>query len=295
MTAPLDTPLHRQLVSILAANREDSYATQRKRGDHLENAALILHSRFGLQKWDNLKQKHVEHIIHEWKRTDLGHRAIDEKLSHLRWLVRKIGKANLVPRTNAELEIEPGPRHTRAGKIIADADLREKLSKVSDPRVRAMMLLARHLGMRFEEAALFRPGCDAYACRVWVKRGTKGGRPRYLFLYNAQQVQALEFARNLTEGNRGLIPEEYPTYEQWRQHVYPILRAAGMSRKTDEIFHDLRRTFIVERMDYLVKVRGRSRDDAATLVAREVGHHRAEVLKWYLAASEVQASSERHG
>lgn len=285
MTAPLDTPLQRQLVSILAANREDSYATQRKRGDHLANAALILHSRFGLQKWDNLKQKHVEHIIHQWKQADQGRRAIDEKVTHLRWLVRKIGKANLMPKSNAELGIEPGPRHTRAGKIISDADLQGMLAKVVDPHVRAMMLLARYLGLRFEEASLFRPGHDAYACRIWVKRGTKGGRPRHLFLYDRRQVEALEAAGALTKGDRGLIPETYATYEQWRQHVYPILRAAGLSRESDKIFHDLRRTYIVERMRHLVTVRCLSREDSARLVAREVGHNRTEVLNWYMDAA----------
>src|SRR2546428_1946712 len=110
------TPLERQLISIFAANREDAYDTQLARASALKGVATMLHEEFGLQKWENLKAKHIEHVVERLKTEDTGHRSIEGRLSHLRWLVRKIGKANLVPRSNAELNVEPGPRKTRAGK-----------------------------------------------------------------------------------------------------------------------------------------------------------------------------------
>jgi len=64
-------PLERQLVSILAANREDSYATQRSRSTILSGAARHIVERFGLQKWDNLKLKHVTHVIEQWKADEM--------------------------------------------------------------------------------------------------------------------------------------------------------------------------------------------------------------------------------
>jgi len=276
-------PLERQLISILSNNREDSYATQRKRGYILARAAGLIHERFGLQKWDNLKAKHVEDVVEAWKMEDTARRSIEEKMSHLRWLVRKIGKANLVPRSNAELGIEPGPRHTRAGKLISDARLAEMLAAVPDERVRMMMLLARHLGLRFKEASLFRPGRDWQEGRVWVKRGTKGGQPRYLWLYQPRQGEVLEGARRLAQGDAAIIPQAFRTFEEWRQYVYPILRAAGVGRATDQMFHDLRRTYFCERMKFLITVRGMDRHRAAAIVAREAGHHREEILEWYLA------------
>lgn len=277
-------PLARQLISILAANREDSHATQRKRAEHLGNVAEILHCRFGLQKWDNLRQKHVDEIVRTWKFLDKGHRTIEGKLSNLRWLLHKIGKPNLLPRSNAELGIEPGPRYTRAGKTVADEELAKKLALIADLRVRAMIGLARHVGLRFKEACLFRPGRDFDGTRVWVKRGSKGGRPRYLLIHDARQVAAIGEARLLTTADSGLIPAGYATFEKWRQYVYGILRDAGISRETDSLFHDLRRTYLVERMHFLVDVRHLSPDDAAKIVAREAGHNRTEVLAWYLEA-----------
>lgn len=276
-------PLERQVVSLLSRNREDSFATQRKRGYVLGATARALHERFGLQKFDNLKAKHVAFLVERWKASDTGHRSIDQNLTHLRWLVHKIGKDNLVSRTNAELGIESGPRHTRAGKTVPDARFAEIVGAVTEPRLRAALLLARHLGLRFEEAMLFRPGRDFDGHRVWVKRGTKGGRPRYLFLHNDRQREALQTARRLVTGDGCLIPRECPTYEKWRQQCYPQLQAAGMSRASGVVFHDLRRTYACERMDYLIRDRKMSPDRAAQLVARELGHGRTEVLRWYIA------------
>jgi hypothetical protein len=291
MKYPHNLPLERQLITVLAANREDSYATQRKRGYILAKVARTLHERFGLQKWDNLKEKHVAHVVETLKTEDRGHRGIEEKLSHLRWLVRKIGKANLVPRWNKDLGVELGPRHTRAGKVVPEDRFAQMLQEIPDERVRTMMLLARHLGLRFKEAALFRPGRDWQGDRVWVKRGTKGGHPRYLYLHHSRQAEVLEAARRLAPGEAGIIPLECRTFEEWRQYVYRVLRGAGVGRASDQTFHDLRRTYFCERMEFLVNQKCVPQLEAAALVAREAGHHRLEILDWYLADSSDEAKA----
>ncbi len=276
------TPLEHQLVSILAANRENAYETQRKRVQELATAARALHERFGLQKWDNLGAKHVAFLVERLKAQDTHKRSIENKLSHLRWLVRKIGKANLLPRSNAELGIEPGPRYTRAGKFVTEAKLAEVQGAINEPRLRMAILLGRHLGLRIREAMLFRPWRDWDGNRVWVKRGTKGGRPRYLFLYNDRQREVLGQARSLVSGDGALIPPEAPTYKRWAETCYARLRAAGMGRAKDVLFHDLRRTYAAWRMRYLIQVRGLDPEAAQRIVARELGHNRLEVLHWYL-------------
>jgi len=287
----MSTPLEQQVVSVLSQNREDSFATQRKRGYVLAGVARSLHERFGLQKWANVGAKHVAFIVETWKSDDAGRRSIEEKLSHLRWLVRKIGKANLLPKSNKELGIEAGPRHTRAGKTISSDTLARMLADVKDDRIRAMILLARYTGLRFREAALFRPWRDWDGSRIWVKRGTKGGRPRYLWPHNSRQVEALDRARLLARGEEGLVPPACRTFDEWRQHVYRELRAAGIGRATDRTFHDLRRTYIVERMRFLVTEKGMDPPRAAALVSREVGHHRLEILRWYLAEGDIVAAA----
>jgi len=251
-----NTPLERQLVSILAANREGAYGTQRARSGDLARAAQALHERFGLQKWANIGAKHVAFLVERWKAEDTHRRSIDAQLTHFRWLVRKLGKANLMPQENRELGVEPGPRYTRAGKFVIQERLQEILGGVADdPRRRIAVLLGRYLGLRMREAMLFRPWRDwEESGRIWVKRGTKGGRPRYLFLWNAKQREILEEARALVQGqDAALIPEEAATWGQWRQASYHKLRKAGMSKETDTVFHDLRRTYAGQRMHYLIK------------------------------------------
>jgi integrase-like protein len=284
MKTQSNEPLERQLISIMGEHREDSYATQRKRFYELRAAAREIKERFGLQKWDNLGRKHVEFLIGRWKESALGPRTVEQKLTHFRWLLKAIGKPMLLPRTNAELGIAPGPRHTRQGKVISEEKLAEVLDRIHDPRIKAMLLLGRNLGMRFEEAALFRPGKDWQGGgRAWIKRGAKGGSVRYLNLYNDRQRLALEFARKLASADSGLIPREIPTYEKWRQYVYDQLRAAGMGKQFDATFQDCRRTYVAERMKYLIQERHLTPDAASRIVAREVGHHRTEVLQWYVA------------
>jgi site-specific recombinase XerC len=288
-----NTPLERQLISILAANREDAYGTQRKRSCELSQAARALHEHFGLQKWANLGAKHVAYVVETWKAQYAGKRTLDQKLTHFRWLVRKVGKANLIPQENRELGIEPGPRHTGAGKFITQERLHEILDGVADdPRRRMAVLLGRHLGLRMREAMLFRPWRDwEESGRIWVKRGTKGGRPRYLFLHNPRQREVLEEARALVHGqDAALIPQEAATWEQWRQASYHKLRKAGMSRKMDAVFHDLRRAYAGERMHYLIRVRGLDQEHAERIVTRELGHNRREVLRWYLEDQDLIAA-----
>ena len=277
------SPLEDQLISLFVANREGSYGTQRARSSALKGVARMIHEKFGLQKWANLGEKHVAHVIERLKVEDTGKRSIESRLSHLRWLVRKIGKANLVPRDNAALGIEPGPRKTRAGKTIPDERFREIVAAVADPRLKLALHLGRYLGMRFRESMLFRPERDLDGERVWIKRGTKGGRPRYVWLHNDRQRDVITQVRALVGGGDAtLTPREAATFEAWRQHCYHEFRKAGLSRKTNALYHDLRRTWACERMDYLV-LHGRSRDQAAEVVARELGHSRTEILEWYLA------------
>lgn len=286
-------PLVRQMIAVMATHREDSYATQRKRFYELRAAAREIKGRFGLEKWANLGAKHVAYLLERWKEEDQGRRTVEQKLSHFRWLLRKLGKPNLLPRENGVLGLQPGPRCTRAGRTISDPQFQALVEAVECPRIRAMLLLARHLGLRFKEAALFRPAQDWQGDRVWVKRGTKGGRPRYLFLSNTRQLEALRAARDATGGAGSLIPREVPTYEAWRQSVYRALRAGGLGRVSDATFHDLRRTYVLERMRRLVVERGISWERAARLVSREVGHHRVEILDWYVCRDEISACAAK--
>jgi integrase len=281
-----NSPLERQLASILAQNREDSHATQRQRSNHLKEACRIIQTKFGLQKLANLGAKHIAAVIAAWKEAHAGKRVLENKLADLRWLCRKIGKANLMPKSNRDLGVAPGERHTRAGKVVPEAKWEDILNAVQHPVVRAQLLLARHFGMRFEETALFRPHKQIDGNRVWINRGAKGGRPRYVVVRTDAQREALKAALAVARPGYGLIPEGERTLKAWADKVYAMLRSVGVGRDTGTTFHDLRRTYADERMRDLMTTRGLSWEEAARIVARELGHGRTEVLDWYIATDE---------
>jgi site-specific recombinase XerC len=241
MKQDANIPLVQQLIGILAANREDAYRTHQMRGQILKSMARDLHAKFGLQKWDNLKQKHVAYLVDKLKAADKGSRTIDGKLSNLRWLCRKIGKANLMPKTNKELGIASHARHTHAGRVVTPQKLQQVLDALKDqPRLVAMVLLARALGLRFREAALFEVAKCWRGNLVVIFRGAKGGRDRYLHISSPRQVEALKAAQTVAP-NGPLIPDGFATFEQFRQWAYKQLRDAGLSVKDGNTFHDLRR------------------------------------------------------
>ncbi len=283
-------PLERQLIKLMANNKEGAYRTQDARSNILRSAIRDVVAMFGLQKLENLGEKHIDFIVEKWKAEDTGHRSLPNKLSALRWLVDKIGKQNLLPKSNVQLGVEAGPRHTRAGNIIVDEKLAAILARLDSPVLRAMIGLARRLGLRFEEAALLRPHRDFDGTRVWINRGAKGGRPRYLNVHRPEQIHAIRAAQALAATDRGLIPPEWTTYEKFRQWVYRELRKVGISKKDGRIFHDIRRAYAVERMQGLIE-RHWTRERAAQLVARELGHHRTEVLDWYIAEADLDAAA----
>lgn len=275
-------PLEQQLITILAANRENAHGTQLDRARDLRGLADDLRQRYGLQKWANLKQKHVMHLVERLKAADTGTRDIDGKLTNLRWLLRKIGKPNLLPRSNRELGIEPGERHKHAGKVVSDEKLQQVLAALKDqPRLAAMVLLGRTLGLRFREAALFEVAKCWRGRQIVIFRGAKGGRDRYVNITNPKQVETLKAVQAVAP-NGSLIPQDWPTFEKFRQWAYRQLRRAELGKKQGNTFHDMRRSYACDRMRALEPVRGRTA--AALLVARELGHNRTEVLEWYMAA-----------
>ncbi len=283
MTDPMpDSPLERQVIKLMSENREDSHGMQRQRSNHLKEACRIIETKFGLQKLANLGAKHVAAVVAAWKEAHAGKRVLENKLADLRWMVRKLGKQNLMPRSNKDLGIEPGARHTRAGKVVSAETWQAIQNAVQHPVVLAQLQLARCFGMRFEETALFRPHKDADAHCVRIVRGTKGGKPRFVVIRNQQQRDALAAARAVTTPGRGLIPATERTFKAWSDKVYAMLRSIGVGRATDTTFHDLRRSFAAERMREIMATRRCTWEEAARVVARELGHHRTEVIDWYV-------------
>jgi integrase len=244
----------------------------------------MLKDHFGLRNLHNLKKKHVLYVVEEWRENDKGTGAVANNLAHLRWLTEKLGKEKLLPAKNSELDIPAKPRDVRQGMFVTLERQTEILGKLENPKLKAAMLLALHFGMRFEEASLFRPRYDVDTSlnRVWIKRGTKGGRERFVPIVTQGQREVLALAQSLVAETQGCLIDPTQRYVQWKNHAYKEFRKASLSRASGSTFHDLRRTYAEMEMIRLLS-KGRSIEQAAEAVSKRLGHNRTEILSAYIA------------
>jgi len=94
--------LNFELQQLCRRNREGRRTTQAERENVLGLCADQLHE-LGVRnlRARGLKPKHVQKLVERWLGERLAVGTLKNRLSHLRWLARKLGKANIVAASNA--------------------------------------------------------------------------------------------------------------------------------------------------------------------------------------------------
>ena len=98
--------LNFDLRRLFEDDRQGSHGSRRARRYVLAQAAETLH-RLGYRglRAKGLKGRHVEVLVGEWRRQGLSEGTIRNRMAHLRWLARRIGKPGIVRRDNASYGI----------------------------------------------------------------------------------------------------------------------------------------------------------------------------------------------
>ena len=276
-----------------ANNREGSRATQASRASHLHIVAREL-SEMGYRHLSprNLKRKHVDALVNRWLQTKLAIVTVKSRMSTVRWLARKIGKPNVVPRTNAELGI---PDRSNTGKRSKAFTLTpEMLERVLSPYVRISLELEEKFGMRREEATKIKPHEADQGNRL-VLQGSwcKGKKQREIPIRTDEQRKLLERARELalTTPEGSLIPEK--TYVKHIKVYERQTYKAGIRAP-----HGLRHAYAQARYEELTgwpcpAAGGPARKDLKTdrekalddrargIISEEMGHGRRQILALY--------------
>jgi len=281
--------LNHDFKEVLARHpRERSHGTRRGRAYALDRMATTLDKRFPrLRAW-NLKGKHVEFLVADWKRGELSMGTMANYMAHLRWFAKAIGKPNIVRRGNAAYGIvkERGT-DDRARGLPAD-----RLARVTDPHVRLALRMQLAFGLRREEAIKFSPSYADRGSRIALKASTtKGGRPREIPVLKDGQRRLLDEVRELVGGG-ALIPAHRNYREQLRVYEAQTDRA-GLRN-----MHGLRHAYAQRRYEDiagwkcplaggpaqsgLTGARERIDRQARTMVARELGHNRREISEQYI-------------
>ena len=283
--------LNYQLKQLCKQSRDGSYGTQVQRERVLTLIANQLHD-LGYRQMHarSLRPKHVEALARLWLESGIGAGTIKNRMAALRWWAARVGKANVVARSNDHygLPCRQYANGTNRARTLEE----EKLARVTDPHVRMSLELQREFGLRREEAIKIRPGLADKGEILWLKPSwTKGGRPREIPIRTDGQREVLDRARVLA-GKGSLIPS-HKTYKAQKNLYEGQCIRAGLSR-----MHGLRHAYAQRRFLEIAgfpapKAGGPIRADLAddqraldkkarAVISRELGHNREQITVVYL-------------
>lgn len=283
--------LNHQLKQLCDRNRDGSFATQADRERLLTLCANDLAERgFRQMSADSLKPKHVAALLDKWKRDGIGTGTIKNRMSALRWWAEKVGKENVIARSNGDYGIAQRVLVTNVSKAKRlDADT---LARVTDPYTRMSLQLQAAFGLRREESIKIKPGwADGGSFLRLRDSWTKGGKYREVPVTTTQQRAVLDAAKVLA-GKGSLIPAQL----QYRDQLHRF--RAQCDQAGIHGVHGLRHEYAQRRyaeltgwacpasggatsrqLDALQKLADR---DARLKLSAEMGHGREQVTSIYL-------------
>lgn len=299
------------------SNHTGAQGTRVKREGILEDFARKIDKEFGLRKAENLKPKHVEFVLAQWKKEGDSVGTLQNKMSAVRHLFEHIIHKPEVVKTNKELDV---------GRRIIDYNTdkgwtpSEKLLSEVPDYANLHLRLMRELGLRFEEALKFRPEENVKGNgRIHIHYGTKGDRERDMtvgdqdrgfsrdmILASDRQKQLISdlFSYLKSTGSQSISLGLREKYVQSKDHLYYIYKKHGVTGAGVGTPHGLRHQYAQdryhdmtgmkppawfnskeERREYRATWTDKEKEmdrEARQLVSNELGHNRLHVTNNYL-------------
>jgi hypothetical protein len=284
--------LNYDLKQLCRHNRDGSYATQADR-EHILDLIADQLDEMGFRHMNahSLKPKHVEKLVERWLVENLSPGTIKNRMSALRWWAEKIGKENIIARTNAAYAI---PDRVYVSNISKAKELAmDQLANIRTLCIRISLRLQAAFGLRREESIKIVPsGADRGASLLLKDSRTKGGREREVPVRTPEQRQLLNEAKALAKG-KSLVAPGYTSYRDYLQHFRAECARVGI-----HAFHGHRHYYAQERYKELTgwecparggptskqltpKQKALDRE-AREVISREMGHGREQITAVYL-------------
>ena len=283
--------LEYQLKQLAYHNRDGSFQTQAHRKKYLKRFARELHELgYNQMHVRSLKLKHVHALIKHWQGLGISIGTQKNAVAHLRWWARKIGKDEMIPRSNHDLLI--GQRTSIPAQSKAQYLTKSKLKQINDVNMRLSIELQQEFGLRLEESLKFSPSFADHGSYIELKGSwTKGGRKRTIPVISFEQRDLIDRIHAVT-GAGSLIPTEF-SLKQWKSKYVRMLSKLKLRN-----LHGLRHGYAQRRYRTLtgwdsVFAGGPTRkqlsskqkeiDVCARLqVSQELGHNRIDITDVYL-------------
>jgi len=284
--------LNYALKQLCRRNRDGSYATQADR-EHILDLIADQLEELGFRHMDahSLKPKHVEKLVERWLAEGLSPGTIKNRTTALRWWAQKVGKENVVARSNATYGIPDRVYVTNVSKAKPlDVD---RVQQIPDLFIHMSLGLQALFGLRREESIKIIPTWADRGERLVLKDSwTKGGRAREIPIRTPEQRQLLDEAKALAKG-KSLVAPGYTTYRDYLQHFRYQCDRAGI-----HAFHGHRHFYAQARYKELTgwdcparggptakqltpKQKALDRDARLT-ISHETGHNREAITAVYL-------------
>lgn len=200
--------LNWELKQLCLRHPDGSFATQQDRGRTFSMAAHQLYE-MGYQRLTlgGFKPKHVDALAARWQGEELSTGTLKNRMAQLRWLAEKIGKQNIVARSNDAYGIADRVYVTNVSK--ARELTNDQLSRVADPNCAMSLQLQAAFGLRREESLKIQPDYADRGDVLSLKASwCKGGRPREIPIRTDEQRALLDAAKALANGGSLIPPEQ---------------------------------------------------------------------------------------
>jgi integrase len=283
--------LNYQFKQLCTRNCDGSHATRADRERILDLVAKQLqemgyrHLRVG-----SLKPKHVDALLARWQSEGIATGTLKNRMSALRWWAEKVGKQNVIARSNAVYGIAERVFVSNVSKAwTLDT---ERLARIDDPYTAMSLRLQAGFGLRREESIKIIPAwADGGTVLRLKDTWTKGGKYREVPIRTMAQRALLEQAKRLA-GAGSLIPIEL-RYRDQLQRFKSQCAKAGIHG-----VHGLRHQYAQARYEQLTGWRCPAQggptnrqltpaqkaidQQARQTISIELGHHRLQITAVYL-------------
>ena len=291
-----------QVESIYKHSNELSFKTRARYFEATKRFCKFLADNFRLQNFKNVEDRHFKAYVEHLKENNAA-ATIQSDLSGIRYFHRKSGSKNRLS-PNSKLNLPKRATGVRDHSFIAKeiVGMRQLATEQGRQDVVIAIDFACEFGLRLEEICTLRVEYLMSALKTGqlVIKG-KGGQTRAIDLNQEQRAiiqKYLNYARCsgryprdylISGSEKGGVQREKRSLQNWMSYnrKYFIvenradLSEDGKKRRTETVsWHGLRHTYAQKTYENELKARPRK---ARKIVSENLGHHRTEVTRIYLA------------
>lgn len=277
-----------QIKKIAKHNRQGSFKTKERYFQATSKFCKFLAKEFGVQKFSNIKDKHIEAYIKDMQNRNLSASTIKTNLSAIRFFYDKSGNAKNIISENEKFELE---KRTFGG-VDRGWTMEEfkAFLKLCDERnmfrVKYTSLLARYDGVRLHEAVRINRSDVEKALKTGdLHIKGKNGKERDVPLSDVSKKMLDKIIPNIPRGAKLFVKENEKSHlvmknvQNWINQNRKLFQEDN--RDINITFHGLRHTYAKEKYDYFISI-GLDDYTARKRVSRLLGHERDDVTRIYI-------------